>query len=319
MSLAVIQPGLLSTIQDLGRRGFQKQGIVVGGVMDSYSARIANFLVGNFHDEALLDISMIGPTIRFTHNHLIAVTGADLTPLLNGSKMKSWAPVHVKAGSILSFDAFERGRYAYLAVSGGFDVPRVLGSRSTHLKAELGGFFGRALRAGDLLPAQPMEQWGEEKNWWMIFPEFIMPETTPVIRVLRGPEWDLIPGHDHFFLDDFILSSQSDRMGYRIQGESAVFSHNQEMISSAVTYGTIQIPPDGHPIILMADRQTTGGYPRIGHVITADLPKVAQVLPGKKIKFQEVSIRQAQEACVLLESKIKKIEGALRGKWGRHG
>ncbi len=318
MSLEIIQPGLLTTVQDAGRVGFQDQGIVVGGVMDVYSYRLANYLAQNFSDEAVLDISMLGPTIRFTEDHLVAVTGSDLAPRIDGERISLWKPVRVKAQSILSFESLGTGRYCYLAVQGGIKVPRVLGSYSTYVKAGLGGFEGRALLAHDVLQTNEVRRpvpdaYGEAK-WRMYFAHFQDFEENPVVRVVKGPEWDLVPGNHRIFEEEFVVTGQSDRMGYKLQSFDVSFPHAHEIVSSAVTFGTIQVPPDGRPIVLMADRQTTGGYPRIGNVISVDLPKFAHVLPGKKVRFKEVRPGEAQELLLKHEDELLRIKRGLQVK-----
>ncbi|QDA62160.1 5-oxoprolinase subunit C family protein [Hymenobacter jejuensis] len=332
MSFNILSPGLLTTVQDLGRHGYQKQGILVSGAMDAIALRVANLLVGNPEDSAGLEITYLGPRIRFEADHLIALTGADLSPVLNGERVKMARPVWVRRGSVLEFSTPRSGIRAYLAVAGSFAIPKVLGSYSTYLRAEIGGFRGRALKTGDLLPcigltpqghklwqalagAYPAKDWGQAK--WTPDPQlYPQPVASPVIRVLQGPDYELFTEssqHD-FWHQEFTVTSDSDRMGYRLQGPALFRDEPRELLSSAVTFGTIQVPPEGHPIALLADHQTTGGYPRIAQVITADFSRLAQVPLGQKIRFQRISLEDAQCLYIKQEQDIQQIKKSLQFK-----
>jgi antagonist of KipI len=322
MSIRVIRPGLLTTIQDLGRHGFQNQGVVVSGAMDPFSLRIANLLVGNDEAEGTLEITMIGPKLQFEEDSLIAICGGNLSPDIDGKRIPAWRPVLIKKGCVLSFGSAKSGCRAYLAVAGGFDIPIIMGSRSTYLRAGFGGFHGRSLKKGDILQTRPPSDLSIGKtrflykklgsnpyavSKWSVGSNIRPVYNNPLIRVTKGGEFDWFTesGKEQFFSNEFQVTSQSDRMGYRLLGPQLELSKPQELISEAVTVGTVQVPSDGNPIVLMADRQTTGGYPKIAQVVTVDLPVLAQVKPGEKIRFKEVSLEDAQKLLRLREQKIQ--------------
>lgn len=335
MSLEILKPGLLTTIQDTGRYGYQKDGIIVSGAMDTFALRAANLLAGNAQNQAALEITLTGPSIRFSEDHLIALTGADLSPTINGEAVKMWRPVFVKQGSILEFGEPKTGCRAYLAVSGGFAIPAVMGSYATYLRGGFGGFEGRALRTGDRIPCQAPSkaslsllrevatatdtQTYTYTSWTpdpQLYPDY---QTSPAIRAVKGHEYELFSetSQEQIWSERFLVSSQSDRMGYRLQGVSVSLAEHMEMISSAVTFGTVQVTPEGQPIVLMADHQTTGGYPRIAQVISADLPILAQVVPGQTIHFQEVTLEVAQQLYIRQEQHMEQLEQALHLKNNR--
>jgi antagonist of KipI len=306
----ILDPGLMTTVQDLGRFGYQKDGITSGGAMDPLALRVANILVGNEEREAGLEITLKGPKIEFLHDSLIAICGADLSPRIADLKVPNWCAISVKEGSILTFGDNRWGCRAYLAVSGGIAVPKVMNSKSTYLRAAIGGIDGRLLKAGDDVPlgTNRMAAFQVSASGPMPFalterrmrPENALGfyERDRPLRVLRGPHWDLFDARDRgvFLHQAFEVSASSDRMGYRLSGPLLDSSKRDELISSAVVSGTVQVPPSGEPIVLMADRQTTGGYPVIGLVATADLPLVAQLRPGDEVRFEEVTIEWAQTA-----------------------
>jgi antagonist of KipI len=313
MSILVKSPGLLTTIQDLGRFGFQNQGVTRSGAMDAPALRIANLLVDNPEGAPALEMVMQGAEIFFEQNHLIAITGSDFAPEIDHESVPLWRPVTIKAGSTLKFKGSRSGRYCYLAINSGFDIPKVLNSYSTFLRAGIGGHEGRALKSGDRLICKesqnsPLKSF-EYPNWVIDVPFLNYLLESPIIRVLEGPEADLIY-MDAIYQNELKVSQLSDRMGYRLEIEPALI-HEEEIISSAVSFGTIQLPPNGQPLALMADSQTTGGYPRIAQIITADLPKMAQVMPGKKIILQKVTLEEAQELFLQQERNIALIKEAL--------
>jgi antagonist of KipI len=328
MSIQVIRPGLLTSIQDLGRFGMQKHGVIVSGSMDSFAHRVANILVGNQESEAVLEITMLGPKLQFKEDSLIAICGGNLSPTIAGQTIPEWRPVFVKKGSLLSFGAVKSGCRAYLAVMGGFDIPDIMDSRSTYLRAGIGGFNGRALKEGDVLHVQTPSDLAVRRirrlydkagtkavavSEWSVSKE-ILPayQQNPMIRVIRGGQfdWFTVESRERFFKDEFLVTPQSDRMGFRLTGQQLSFSEPQELISEAVTAGTIQVPSEGNPIVLMADRQTTGGYPKIAQVATVDLPIIAQVKPGEKVRFQEIQLEEAQ---VLLRSRETEFQLLIQG------
>ncbi|BCJ86234.1 5-oxoprolinase subunit C family protein [Effusibacillus dendaii] len=331
MSIQVIRPGLLTTVQDLGRLGQQKHGVIVSGAMDPFALRIANLLVGNDEREAALEITLMGPTIRFQKDCVIAICGGNLSPKIDGQPIPDWRPVWVKQGSLLQFGSPQTGCRAYLAVAGGFDVPVVMGSRSTYLRAGIGGFYGRALREGDVLPIGCRSMW-EAAEWreregrffagWFVDTR-IRPKygKNPTVRVMRGGEFDWFAKdiQQQFFAASFQVTPQSDRMGYRLSGPQLALSEPKELISEAVAAGTVQVPAEGNPIILLADRQTTGGYPKIAQVATVDLPILAQVTPGERIRFEEISLSQAQELYRLREREIGILRQGIKFRLDARG
>ncbi len=329
MSLSITRPGLLTTVQDLGRLGYQHIGVVVSGALDAVALRVANLVVGNTEDAAGIEITLRGPTVRFETDHLIALTGADLSPTLDGQPMPMHRPVVVRAGTVLAFGAARAGCRAYLAVAGGLAVPLVLGSRSTYLRAALGGWHGRALLAGDelpvgeptatgqhlrqlVVPASPVSGWAAAR--WTPGPALCpTPRPQPVIRVVRGPEYEQFSAASQraFWREPFAITPAADRMGYRLHGPDLKRETTTELLSSAVTFGTVQVPPGGQPIVLLADAQTTGGYPRLAQVITADCSALAQAAPGQILRFQEVSLAEAQALYLVQEGRLRALRRAI--------
>jgi antagonist of KipI len=331
MSLHIVRPGLLTTVQDLGRPGYQHLGVVVSGAMDALALRVANLLVGNVTDAAGLEITLLGPTICFESEQLIALTGADLSPTLDGQPMPQHRPVAVRTGTVLAFGAVRAGCRAYLAVAGGLAVPLVLGSRATYLRATLGGWHGRALLAGDELPTGEPTATGKRlqqaltptflANWtaacWTPGPALCpTPRPQPLIRAVRGPEYAQFneASQRAFWHEPFTVTPAADRMGYRLQGAVLQREIATELLSSAVTFGTVQVPPGGQPIVLLADAQTTGGYPRLAQVITADFSSLAQARPGQQLRFQEVSLAEAQALYLAQERRLQALRRTIEWK-----
>lgn len=326
MSIEVISPGLCTTVQDMGRYGYQRHGVNVSGTMDPFSLQMANMLVGNAGNDAVLEVTLNGPTLKFQKDMLIAVCGGNFHLTINKMPVMSNRALWVKSGSVLKFGHATKGCRAYLAVAGGWDVPLVMGSRSTNLRAKFGGFAGRLLQAGDRLDhkppgayslflAQQLTQNAEaaasfvQASWYICSPPFLN-ESERIARVLRGEQFDHFTSssRESFFEQPFYASTQSDRMGYRLTGSTLALTKPLELISAAVTMGTIQVPPNGEPIILMADRQTIGGYPKIGYVASVDLPIIAQLRPGESIRFQEISLQEAQMALYERDVWMKEIK-----------
>lgn len=324
MSIHVVASGLLSTVQDLGRTGYQHLGVPVGGVMDAFALRVANLLVGNEEGDAGLEITITGPTLRFEADALIVLAGSDPGARLEpGGALPPWRCAHAARGAKLSFAGAPSGCRAYLAVAGGIAVPPVLGSRSTLVRAALGGVAGRALREGDMLPlgaASPLAaritrtlppaavaRWGAGPT--------ARPAYVPraVVRLLPGAHQDALDAASRTRLHaaEFVVSPQSDRAGYRLDGPRLALRAPLELLSEPVVFGTVQLPPDGRPIILMADRQPTGGYPRIGEVASADLPLLAQLRPGDTVRFRPATLAQAHAARREAERTIAQLRAAI--------
>lgn len=321
--MRVRKPGLLTTVQDLGRHGHQREGVPVSGAMDKVALRIANLLLGNLESEAGLEITLVGPQLEFPEATLIALTGADLGAKLNGRTIPLWRPIRVEAGSFLTFAGHRAGCRAYLAVAGGIAVPPVLGSRSTYLRAGIGGYHGRALAAGDtLLTGEPsalsariaaaLGRGGAGR--WTVSPAILpLYMAAPEVRALPGAHFDTLTPHAQATLwsTAFRVAPESDRMGFRLQGGPLALSVPLEMHSEGVAMGTVQLPPGGSPIILMADRQTTGGYPRIAQVATVDLPLLAQLRPGDTVRFRLCSLETAQTLLLLRERDLARFTLAV--------
>jgi antagonist of KipI len=312
MNVHVVKAGALSTLQDLGRFGYQRYGVIVDGVMDEWSHRVANILVGNRETEATLEMTLIGPSLRFDDAALIAICGADLSPRIGEREVPMDSPVLLRAGSQLEFGRRRSGCRAYLAVHGGYDVAPVMDSKSTYLRGGFGGFQGRALRKDDIIAIGESEatnhyralmQMSSSRDHPFSAPAFTLvarsvPDESAAqsVRVVAGPQWDgFAAAAQQAFLDsEFAITANSDRMGYRLEGAKLVPREAIEMISEGVSFGTVQVPPDGNPIILMADCQTIGGYPKIAQVASVDLPLLAQMMPGQRMRFEWISLDEAQ-------------------------
>lgn len=327
MSVHVLHAGLLTTIQDMGRYGSQKYGVIVSGAMDRYSLRLANLLVGNKEGEGVLEITLFGTTLRFDKDQLIAITGGDLLATIDGEPAPMWRPVLVRKGSIVKFKSAVRGCRAYLAFAGGIAVPEVMGSKSTYYRAGIGGFQGRALQKGDTFDCgeptelgrsfvSQLEVLGRHFKWAVHHEAIFGFSQTQTIRVMRGTEFDRFDEKtkETLFNEPYTLTTEADRMGYRLEGPTLSLAEKFELLSEGVTYGTIQIPPNGQPIILMTDRQTTGGYPKIGQIISTDLPSLAQLQPTATIHFKEVTLEQAENELLKNERTIHLIKIGIRLK-----
>jgi antagonist of KipI len=328
MSVSVLKSGMLTTLQDSGRHGFQHFGVPASGAMDLFSHRIANILAGNGADEATLEITLRGPRLRFEHDALIALCGADLCPTIDGTSAPEGKAVRVRAGAILDFGTSVAGCRAYVAIHGGFDVPVVMGSRSTYDTAGIGGFCGRALRQGDTIPvgnatslpypALARELAHSKRTFaapkWAVNQHIEKLGRSPqIVRLLAGRHWDAFPGaaREALVSGEYRLAADSNRMACRLEGPLIAAGTPLEVLSEAVTFGTIQIPPSGLPIVLMADRQTVGGYPKIAEVAGVDLHLLAQLRPGDRLRFELVSLAQAQALWLKREQEIITIREAV--------
>jgi antagonist of KipI len=299
MEMTVTRAGMLTTVQDLGRPGHRAAGVPLSGAMDAFALRVANWLVGNPGNAAGLEFTLLGPELVFSHDTLVATGGGDFGGL------PWWQPSVVRAGVPVKLTSARRGCRGYLAVAGGFAVAPVLGSRSTFLRAGFGGLQGRALHDGDRLPAP--EAGRRIVGHWHLDERILPPYApAPTVRVVRGAQADEF--HGELFSGEFKVSPQSDRMGVRLVGPALVRGDTSELLSATVVPGTIQVPPDGQPIVLMADAQTIGGYPQVAHVIRVDLPLIAQLRPGDTVRFREVTLAEAHEALLARE----KVLGMLR-------
>lgn len=307
----VLKPGMLTTVQDLGREGRQHWGIPAGGPMDRPAARVANLLLGNEENDALLEVTLSGPELKFVRETWIAVTGAEI------KGVAGWRPIKVAAGQVVSLAEFTKGARAYVAVLGGLEIPRVLGGAGTLLRAGVGGWGGRALQAGDRLGAKTaiLETTGN----WSASAEFNATggDGTGTVRFMRGPQWDWFSAAARraFLGKIFRVTAKSDRMGLRMDGALLrMENEGRELMSEGVGFGSIQVPPDGKPIVLMADRQTIGGYPKIGHVASVDLPKLAQMRTGDTLRFQEISPEESQAALQEQEHSLALLAAGVRAR-----
>lgn len=317
MSLRIARNGLLDTIQDGGRFGYQHLGINPGGVMDAIAMRVANALVGNDSEEAILEMHFPAAEILFEETALIALSGADFTAAINGEAVSVLQPLIVQQGAELKFTKHQTGARAYLAVQGGFITTAWLQSSSTHLKVKAGGFEGRSLQKNDCLQLKQKQPFAFITTGK---PVISLPWKAKVDDLYAANNFQFIPGAEYDCLDEtskrkiqtlsFTIGQQSDRMGYRLQGEPLQLQTPKELISTAVTKGTIQLLPDGQLIILMADHQTTGGYPRIGHVISASVPSLAQMQVGEKISLQEVNLHTAETKALNQERNLQQLQNA---------
>lgn len=312
MSLEILKPGLCTTFQDAGRTGYQHIGVPVNGPMDALAQQLANLLVGNLRECGTLEMTVQGATLRFDASALIAIAGADLGAMLDGEALPPYHAVRARPGSILSFGPRKLGARAYLAVAGGFTVEPVLGSVSTYRCGAYAGVLGRALVAGDRLGFA---------SSFRNAPRIVLPtaltrslerEAQAAIRIVPGGEWAAFSADaQHDLLNgEYRIGNDSERMGYRLQGPALGLLQPLELLSEAVTFGTVQVPPSGQPIVLMADRQTTGGYPRIANVISVDLPLLAQRLPGEPVRFQLTTLEDAQRLAVSRARLLQHLEHA---------
>lgn len=320
--LKIRKGGLQTSVQDLGRSGFQKYGVIASGVMDPVAHRLANLLVGNDEQFATLEISLVGPQIEFTKDTVIALCGGDLSPKVDGTPIQMWRMLVVKKDSTLTFGEPRIGARCYLAVAGGIQVEELMGSRSTYLRAGIGGFQGRSLTKGDEIhtgETTPIQHKALERNSdnefdWLIPPVRYFEE--PMIRMIKGKQFELFndSSKKQIFTEAFHVSGNSDRMGYRLEGPNLSLEHPTELISEAVAFGSVQVPSDGNPIVLMADRQTTGGYPKIGQVASVDLPLIAQLKQGQGLRFKEISLADAQQRYIEQEQHIREIKASIQLK-----
>jgi len=293
----IIQAGLLSTVQDAGRHGYQQYGMPVSGAMDAVSLQIANRLVGNAPDEACIETTLLGPEMEFLADAEVAVCGAECELWINGQFVELNRNHALKKGDVLKVGTARKGMRSYLAFAGGLDVPVVMGSKSTYLRGKLGGFKGRALKAGDeidLGEARPFRQRSLRSN------PICLPAEMNEIRVIAGSEASAFTqtGLTTFLNETFSISPQSDRMGYRLTGPKVEHRSGADILSSGIANGTIQVPAHGEPIIMLADRQTVGGYTKIANVITVDLPLLGQMRPGNQLRFREIQTVEAQQLLI---------------------
>jgi antagonist of KipI len=323
MNLRIIKAGILDTVQDLGRNGWQHLGINPCGVMDKVSAQLANSLVGNNPNEAVVELHFPASAFFFEQPAMIALSGADFSASVNGEEVPGLHPILVSKYSILQFHRVQAGARAYMAVHGGLDIPLWLNSYSTQLKAGAGGFMGRALQKDDEIKLRYMgnlfaELLGKKEFEilsWKLDDKWDKVQSDEVLA-LPGNEWQYLnqKSKDRFLTKPFTITNHSDRMGYHLQGKSLASSLHEELVSSAVTFGTVQLLPEGQPILLMADHQTAGGYPRIAHVISAHHSRIAQLKPGEMIRFQFTDPGTAEKLFIGQQQRLSQLHTACMFK-----
>lgn len=306
MDVEVLHAGMFTTVQDLGRSHYQQYGVPVGGTMDQSALRMINMLVGNEENEAGLEMTIMGPKLLIKKTTLLAIGGADMEPLLNGECIPLWRPILAEEGSMLCFGKVKSGCRAYVTFAGGIHIDRTMGSKSTYIRAAIGGIEGRMLKKGDYfqIGAQPamanrfiqdLQKDERIKTKWAIS-NSVLPKYKkhPKLRVITDFGYDQFTEESKkaFFMKEYKVSNYADRMGYRVEGEVLNRIEEKEILSSPVTFGTIQVPNGGQPIILMADRQTTGGYPRMGNIISVDLPLLAQLKPGTMFLLRKLRLKK---------------------------
>ncbi|MBE6987241.1 MAG: biotin-dependent carboxyltransferase family protein [Ruminococcaceae bacterium] len=311
MGFTVKNPGISTTVQDSGRYGYQASGVPVSGAMDMYSLNLANILVGNDRNEACLEMLMMGATLEFDSAAVIAITGADMKPTVNKKEVPMNEALYIRNGDVLSFSASDNGNYCYVAFAGGMDIAPVMGSRSTYMKAKIGGIDGRKLTTGDKiglreyhfkLPNMKMRRF-VRKNY----------ESEVTLRVVMGPQDDHFTdeGISTFLSAEYTVTSEFDRMGCRLSGEAVATKNGSDIISDGICVGAVQVPKHGMPIVMLADRQTAGGYTKIATVISSDLDKLVQCPVGGKVRFKAISVAQSHEIYKAKKALLDELEAKL--------
>ena len=338
MSIRVARAGLLTSVQDLGRYGLQHLGIVPGGAMDPVAHTIANALVGNPAQAATLECTLLGPTLEMEQDALVALYGGAFDAKAGGLPMPRSRPVLLKAGTILATGASSRGARAYLAIAGGFQVPEILGSRSTYVPAGFGGLSGRAVQAGDLLPGvtdlaqlslsrferilRPqagVDNAAVRSVRWFV-PDLTLPSGSAMtLRAMEGRHHAQFDGAsvEAFFNHAWRIAPASNRMGYRLEGPRLMRSSPADILSEPTCLGTVQVPNDGAPIALMADHQTTGGYPKIAEIAGVDIPGLAQLAPGGSVRFVQCAVEEAEAARLAAGDKVRELLQAIEWNYSR--
>jgi len=306
MGVRVLKAGMLTSVQDLGRTGYQNQGIGTSGVMDTRSFKIANLLLDNPENEAVLEFTLIGPTLEFTSDTIIAMTGGDFQPKMNNKPVNMYEAIYASKGDILELGSAKTGSRGYLAFSSYLNVPVVMGSRSTNMKSMIGGFGGRKLQNGDLLYFRIKRRYLP----YFLSRKLEMNDFTDhevEIRVVMGPQEDYFTkeGRETFLNNSYTVTSEFDRMGCRLEGPYVATRKTSDIISDGIAFGSIQVPSHGKPIVLLSDRQTTGGYAKIATVVSVDIPKLVQRKMDSKVRFKEITVCEAQR---LLLEEVKEMD-----------
>ena len=319
MAIIIENPGLLTTIQDEGRFGYGQFGVTPSGPMDTESFQIANLLVGNPPGESALEATVLGPSFRVTEDTIIAITGADMFPALNGMPIPMNRAISVTAGSEVKLQAAKNGSRTYIAFSGGLAVPLIMGSRATSLQCHIGGLDGRKLEKGDVLPLRPVCEVPQNLSRRAVS-HHIRRRRENIIRVLLGPQEDAFTeeGLAAFLGTPYTVSKEFDRMGCWLEGRPIQHKTDGNIISDGIVNGAIQVPTTGQPIIMLAERQATGGYTKIATVISVDLPVIGQCCPGDILRFQAVSIEEAHRLLRQHRSRMEDLHRYLNQPPGTH-
>lgn len=318
--MKIIKAGVMDTIQDLGRYGYQHLGINPGGAMDTFSMQVVNLLVGNKHNEAVIEMHFPAATFLFDEDCIVAIGGADFMPAINGEPVPLYHPVLIDRNSILQFRDCKSGARCYIAIKDGLQTTQWLNSCSANIKIKNNELYGRVLQKDDVIGfkkpnnyaglknnnGMQVMPWQTDINWHMFNDDYIY--------VLPGSEWDWIDENSQksFLSDPFTVTTAADRMGYRIKGNKISKINHEELVSSPVSFGTIQLLPDGQLIILMADHQTTGGYPRIANVIAVHHSRLSQMRPGEQIGFKMTDIHTAESLLIKQQQHLKQLESACK-------
>jgi len=313
----VVGPGVLTSIQDLGRFGYQKYGVPVSGPMDDFSLKVANLLVGNDSNAAALEITGLGPKLKVLSDTVVSLSGADFNATLDEKPFQGWRSLRVQKGSIIRIREARRGFRGYLAVTGGIEVPKVLGSRSTYLTGKLGGLDGRSLGKGNIINSSyPGTSPGRMPL------RFLPEECVPVfssrveVNVIMGPQDDCFTGEGikTFLNSRYVVSLDSDRTAYRLTGPKIAHHRKADIITDAIPQGAIQVPGDGQPIVMMADRPATGGYAKIACVIAPDIPRIAQLKPEDELRFRKIGIDAAHKLLGNKQAEFTRIKSLLEAQ-----
>ncbi|MBB1283452.1 biotin-dependent carboxyltransferase family protein [Flavisolibacter sp. BT320] len=316
MSLQITRAGLLDTVQDLGRYGYQHLGINPGGPMDRFAAALANALLGKDLQAPVIELHFPAAEIRFQQPALICLAGANFGPCINGTEVPLHLPIAVGNDTTLSFTRKNSGARCYLSVYNDLQLDLWLNSYSTNLKAAAGGFKGRKLLRGDVISFSDLDM--RLKKDFGILPWQYKAEQvhSNVIEVIAGPEWDWLTEESKamFTKNRFAISPASDRMGYQLQGDALELAQNEQLLSSGVGFGTVQLLPNGQLVVLMADHQTTGGYPRIANIISAHLPRLAQMCAGENLQFALTSVAAAEAKWVFLQKSLHDLQNTCKLK-----
>jgi antagonist of KipI len=324
MSITILKPGIMSSVQDLGRWGYQQYGVPVGGAMDKISASLANIICGNDENEAVIEITLHGTTILFNEAMDCALVGGGCKAYVDEVELPFNRLLHIPAYSVITTKPSARGCRMYLSIAGGFNIKKEMGSASTYVPSGIGGMLGRNLISGDIIPfskkgrdtpASSMKMIGKNTyaSHWEVPDLHLQEKNAEIIHILSGPEFDLFQSisQEKLLNATFTISSQSNRMGYRLEGTKLELKEKAEMVSTPVTAGIIQVTHEGNPIILMADAQTTGGYPRIARVASTDIAKLAQMRPGMKIRFKKISEEESKQMNREVLEIMKKMKNGL--------